>query len=217
MSLVPTLTVKKLQEALLAKAQRKRNGKPVPAIEGYEIIRQLGVGGYGAVYLARSKKDGALVAVKVMLARVAVRENARNKFLHEMKILNSLRHPNIVSLFESGAVGSAFYFVMEYCEAGDVADLIKRRGGRVPLDEAMRIMLQALDGLAHAHSKRIVHRDLKPGNMLLLGSRTNRKVKVSDFGLAKNFEQAGFSATTSMDEVVRTAVELAASTQSVEV
>jgi serine/threonine-protein kinase len=183
-------------EALLQKAQLKRNGEPVPAVEGYEIIRQLGVGGYGAVYLARRKKDGSPVAVKVMLAKVAVSEHARKKFLHEMEILKSLRHANIVSLLESGAIGSAFYFVMEYCDAGDVADLIIRRGGRVPLDEATRIMLQALDGLAYAHGKGIVHRDLKPGNLLLVGNRADRKVKISDFGLAKNFEQAGFSGMT---------------------
>ncbi|MBP9902143.1 MAG: serine/threonine protein kinase, partial [Verrucomicrobia bacterium] len=162
----------------------------------YEVLRQLGIGGNGAVYQARRKKDAALVAVKVMLARVAVSENARKKFLQEMELLKSLRHANIVSLLESGALGGAFYFVMEYCDAGDVADLISRRGGRVPLDEATGIMLQALDGLAYAHGKGIVHRDLKPGNLLLVGSRAQRKVKVSDFGLAKNFEQAGFSGMT---------------------
>jgi DNA-directed RNA polymerase subunit RPC12/RpoP len=181
---------------LLEQAQAKRNGEPVPAIEGYEILRQLGIGGNGAVYQARRKKDAALVAVKVMLAKVAVSEHARKKFLHETEILKSLRHANIVSLLEHGAIGSAFYFVMEFCDAGDLTDLISRRGGRVSLDEATGLMLQALDGLAYAHGKGIVHRDLKPGNLLLLGSRANRKVKVSDFGWAKNFEQAGFSGMT---------------------
>ncbi len=180
----------------LEKARFKRNGDPAPEIEGYEVVRQLGIGGYGAVYLARRKKDGLLVAVKVMLARVAVQESARKAFLHEMGVLKSLRHPNIISLLEHGAIGSAFYFIMEYCDAGDVADLVVRRGGRVPLPEATRIILQALDGLAYAHAKGIVHRDLKPGNLLLAGSRANRVVKVSDFGLAKNFEQAGLSGMT---------------------
>jgi len=181
---------------MLEKARLKRNGEPAPAIEGYEIVRQLGIGGYGAVYLARRKKDGLLAAVKVMLARVAVQESSRKAFLHEMGLLESLRHPNIVPLLEHGALGNAFYFVMEYCDAGDVADLITRRGGRVPLGEATAIMLQALDGLACAHRKGIVHRDLKPGNLLLAGNRANRVVKVSDFGLAKNFEQAGLSGMT---------------------
>ena len=183
-------------QGLLDKARLKRNGDPAPAIEGYEIVRQLGIGGYGAVYLARRKKDGLLVAVKVMLARVAVQESLRKAFLHEMGVLKSLRHPNIVPLVEHGALGSAFYFVMEYCDAGDVADLVVRRGGRVALAEATAIMLQALDGLAYAHAKGIVHRDLKPGNLLLAGNRANRVVKVSDFGLAKNFEQAGLSGMT---------------------
>jgi serine/threonine protein kinase len=183
-------------QGLLEKARVKRNGGPAPEIEGYEIVRQLGIGGYGAVYLARRKKNSQLVAVKVMLARVAVQETSRKAFLHEMGILKSLRHPNIVSLLEHGAIGSAFYFIMEYCDAGDVADLIGRRGGRVGLAEATAIMLQALDGLAYAHAKGIVHRDLKPGNLLLAGNRANRVAKVSDFGLAKNFEQAGLSGMT---------------------
>jgi serine/threonine-protein kinase len=183
-------------QGLLEEARVKRNGEPAPAIEGYEIVRQLGIGGYGAVYLARRKKDGLLTAVKVMLARVAVRESSRKAFLHEMEILKTLRHRNIVSLLEHGTIGSAFYFIMEYCDAGDVGDLIGRRGGRVGLAEATAIMLQALEGLAYAHAKGIVHRDLKPGNLLLAGNRANRVVKVSDFGLAKNFEQAGLSGMT---------------------
>lgn len=182
--------------AMLAKDRIKRNGHPVPTIEGYDILQQLGVGGCGAVYLARRKKDGVSVAVKVMLARVAAQEMSKKKFLKEMELLSSLRHPNIVSFFDQGSVGGAFSFVMEFCDAGSLADLMKRRGGKVPLDEAKHIMLQTLDGLAFAHAKGIVHRDLKPGNILLAGSKANRKVKVSDFGLAKNFEQAGLSGLT---------------------
>jgi serine/threonine protein kinase len=148
------------------------------------------------VYLARRKKDGVSVAVKVLLARVAVDEKTKKKFLQEMELLRSLRHPNIVSFFDQGSVGGAFYFVMEFCNAGSLADLMNRRGGKVPLDEAKNIMLQTLDGLAFAHAKGIVHRDLKPGNILLAGNKSDRKVKVSDFGLAKNFEQAGLSGLT---------------------
>jgi serine/threonine-protein kinase len=182
--------------AMLEKARVKRNGEPAPTIEGYEVLHLLGVGGSGAVYLARRKKDGVSVAVKVLLARVAVDEKTKKKFLQEMELLRSLRHPNIVSFFDQGSVGGAFYFVMEFCNAGSLADLMNRRGGKVPLDEAKNIMLQTLDGLAFAHAKGIVHRDLKPGNILLVGNKSDRKVKVSDFGLAKNFEQAGLSGLT---------------------
>ena len=182
--------------AMLEKARVKRNGEPAPTIEGYEVLHQLGVGGSGAVYLARRKKDGVSVAVKVLLARVAVDERTKKKFLQEMELLRSLRHPNIVSYFDQGSVGGAFYFVMEFCNAGSLADLMNRRGGKVPLDEAKHIMLQTLDGLAFAHAKGIVHRDLKPGNVLLSGNKSDRKVKVSDFGLAKNFEQSGMSGLT---------------------
>lgn len=182
--------------ALLAKGRVKRNGEPVPSIEGYDVVHQLGAGGCGAVYLALRKSDGLRVAVKVLLARVATQEKSKKKFLQEMELLSSLRHPNIVSFFDQGSVGGAFYFVMEFCDAGSLADLIKRRGGKVPLDEAKPIMLQALDGLAFAHARGVVHRDLKPGNILLVGRKVDRKAKVSDFGLAKSFEQAGLSGLT---------------------
>lgn len=186
----------KLLVELFRQAGRLQGGDRIPAIEGYEILKRLGKGAFGAVYLARRKTDKEQVAIKVMLAKVAVDENARNRFIREIEVVKMLHHDHVVSLFEHGSSGSGFYFVMELCEKGSVADLMVRRGGKLSLKEATPIMLQALDGLIYAHEQGIVHRDLKPQNLLLSGSFATRSAKVSDFGFAKDFEKAGFSGMT---------------------
>ena len=162
---------------------------------GYELGEMIGEGGMGAVYLARRQRDGAKVAIKVMLSKVAVDDSARAGFKREIDVTQSLRHPNIVELYENGSAGAGFYFVMEYCPRGSVDSLMERRGGTLSIDEARPIILNALEGLAFAHAKGFVHRDLKPQNILLT-SNTDGVAKIADFGLAKNFQKAGFSGMT---------------------
>lgn len=111
-------------------------------------------------------------------------------------MMKDLRHPNLVQFFEHGSAGGAFFFIMEYCETGSVTDLLRRRNGKLDLTEAAPLMLQSLEGLAFVHGKGLVHRDLKPENILLKGQRQNRIAKIGDLGLAKNFDQAGFSGMT---------------------
>lgn len=173
---------------LLLKAAKKGKA-PRLDIPGYEIEKELGRGGFGVVFRARRLSDGVPVAIKVLLPRVAVRPAEMEKFLREMTITAQLRHPNIVKLYDQGHCEGIPYFIMEYCEGGSLWDFIRQQGGKVPLETARPIMLAALEGLAHAHQQGIVHRDLKPQNILL-----DRGVaRISDFGLAKNFQQAGFS------------------------
>ena len=183
---------------LLALLAGRSPGEPPVSIPGYEVVRPLGQGGMGAVYLARRQLDRAEVAIKVMLSRVAVDPNARKAFEREIEITQSLRHPNLVDLFEHGSAGVGFYFVMEVCRGGGVEDLMRKRGGRLSLKEAAPIMLGALRGLAHAHAQGFVHRDLKPSNILLSESGL---AKIADFGMAKEFERAGFSGMTATGQV----------------
>jgi len=164
-------------------------------IAGYNLECKLGEGGMGAVYLGRNVITGETAAIKVMLAKVAVDEDSRQRFQREIEVTRQLRHTNIVLLIEQGSTGSGFYFVMEFCSGGDLDDLIERHGGRVPLSEAAPVMLNALDGLAYAHSQGCIHRDIKPQNILLAG-QFGEIAKISDFGLAKNFQQAGLSGMT---------------------
>lgn len=182
---------------MLAKAEGKAPQKDgLPVIAGYRIKRSIGVGGFGAVYLAERETDKHPVAIKVMLARVAVDEDARRKFSQEIDLLKTLQHPHIVTILDSGSAGSAFYFVMEHCRGGSVAEYMEANGGKLSPSVALPIMLQALEGLAFAHATSIVHRDLKPSNILLSGTPSHPVAKLADMGLAKNFERAGFSGNT---------------------
>ena len=182
---------------MLAKAEGNAPPKEgLPVIAGYRIKRRIGVGGFGAVYLAERETDKHPVAIKVMLARVAVDEDARRKFSQEIELLKNLQHPHIVTILDSGSAGSAFYFVMEHCRGGSVADYMEANDGKLAPSVSMPIMLQALEGLAFAHSQGVVHRDLKPPNILLSGTPAQPVAKLADMGLAKNFDKAGFSGMT---------------------
>ncbi len=191
-----------LMKLLLEHARGRGEAAP-SGIPGYELGKMLGKGGMGAVYLARRQKDGATVALKVMLSKVAVDENARREFQREIDVTRSLRHPNCVELFDHGSAASGFYFAMELCPGGSLDGLMERRGGKLSLKEAAPLMLQALEGLSFAHEKGFVHRDLKPQNILLT-AKDGGVAKVSDFGLAKNFQKAGFSGMTATGSVAGT-------------
>lgn len=179
---------------LLAKARKQTPGEF--SLPDYDVEQELGEGGMGKVYLARHKAKGHRVALKVMLSKVAVSEGARKRFLREIETTRALRHKHIVEFLDHGSAGGVFYFLLEFCEGGSVDKLMARRGGRLLLDEAGPIMVQALDGLAFAHEKGFVHRDLKPQNLLLTGADQRWTAKVADMGLAKSFTQAGFSGLT---------------------
>ena len=172
-------------------------------IPGYAVGKMIGRGGMGAVYLAKRSEDGATVALKVMLAQADVDEASRENFRREIEVTRSLRHPRIVSLIDHGSTQSTFYFAMEYCAGGSVADLQHRQPGGLPLTLSVRIALEALEGLAYAHEQGFVHRDLKPEN-LLLADDTGGAAKVTDFGLAKSFQQAGLSGMTATGAVAGT-------------
>ena len=165
-------------------------------IGGYIVEKELGRGGFGAAYLARRIKDNQRIALKVMLSQVAVDKSNLEQFLREIRNVSSLKHPNIVQIFDFGSTEGIFYFAMEWCEGGGVDRLMAQHNGKLPLQWAKPIILQSLDALAHAHAKGFVHRDLKPSNILLSFAQNNVVAKLSDFGLAKSFEKAGLSGLT---------------------
>jgi serine/threonine-protein kinase len=161
-------------------------------IGDYECGEELGKGGMGAVYAATRKNDGRKIALKIMLAQIAVDQHSRDLFMREIDVMRKLHHQNLVELYDHGSVGSIFYFAMEYCEGGSVFDLIRVRRKPLSLSEAAPIAIQCLEALSYTHSEGFVHRDVKPQNILI----KNDVAKISDFGIAKNFQNAGFSGMT---------------------
>lgn len=188
---------------VIVERPRAQEGIVSGCLDNYALGEKLGEGGMGAVYRATRNHDGVTVAVKMMLAKVAVDEHMRQMFEREIAVTDSLRHPNIVELLEHGSVENVFCFVMEYLAGGSVWDLMREGRGTLSLDEAGPIILQTLDGLSYAHAQGFVHRDLKPQNILLTSQRGGM-AKISDFGLAKSFEMAGLSGMTISGEVAGT-------------
>lgn len=182
--------------AALLKDLRVSSLSQVPELALYVIERQLGQGAFGSVYLASNRQTGEQVALKVMRAKVAVDEKMRQRFQREIEITKDLHHPNVVALREHGSLGQAFYFTMEYCTGGNLRELMKEYGGKIPLQEAIPIMRKILEGLAYLHQKGYIHRDLKPQNILIVRQGQNIYVMIGDLGLAKNFIQAGLSGMT---------------------
>ncbi len=175
-----------------AKLQKPQDLK----IPDYELIKKLGQGGMGAVYLVKNKKTGKKSALKIMLPRAEILVKNRIKFNREVVTMKSIRHPNIVEFYQDGAVGDIYYFLMEFCEGGSTDGFANSQGGRLDLPTAGRVMLDALNGLAYAHELGYVHRDLKPQNILLTSRDRNGVAKIADMGLAKDYTQAGYSGIT---------------------
>ena len=149
----------------------------------YEIISAIGAGGMGEVYRARDPKLSRDVAIKVLPEAFARDAERMARFQREAKVLASLSHPNIATIYGLEDSGSTRALVMELVEGPALADRIK--AGPIPVDEAVRIAIQIADALEYAHERGIIHRDLKPANVKVTNDDA---VKVLDFGLAKALE-----------------------------
>jgi serine/threonine protein kinase len=176
---------------------------PPSSIADFEIGPLLGRGGMGSVYKATRKADGTVVALKLMRPGVVIDTRSREVFAREVEVTASLRHPNVVALYEHGIEAETFYFALEYCAGGSLAHVMLKRDGPLEPAAAVRVTLEALEGLAYAHGQGFVHRDIKPEN-ILLDDADMKTAKLADFGLAKSFELAGLSGMTATGVVAGT-------------
>ena len=146
----------------------------------YEVLRPIGAGGMGEVFVARDPRLGRQVAIKLLPSKFAVDADTLGRFTQEARSASALNHPNIVTIHEVGADEGAPFIVMEFIDGHDLRTLISE--GPPPIREILDIAVQIADGLAAAHERGIVHRDLKPENLMIT---RDGYVKILDFGLAK--------------------------------
>lgn len=163
----------------------------------YEMLELLGEGGAGLVYKARHEDLNKIVAVKVLISQLAVKQEVLKRFKQEARVCSQLTHSNIVSVFDFGIADKGDpYLVMEFINGSTLADEIEAQG-RIEVKRCLSLFLQSCEALAYAHGKGVVHRDFKPSNMMLTTDEEGRElVKIVDFGLAKALRGEGVSAET---------------------
>lgn len=169
-----------------------------PVADGYDVLRKLGAGGMGEVYLARRTTDRLEVAIK-FLTRTDANGEADARFAREARLAYELVHPNLVKIFAIHTGGANPYIVMEYMPGGSLRNRIEEHG-QLDLLPVCRLVEQIAEALTFLESRSIVHRDLKPDNVLL--DATGR-VKLTDFGVAANIRDVG--KLTATDQFVGTA------------
>jgi len=148
----------------------------------YKILERAGAGGMGEVYRAEDTRLDRVVAVKVLPAQLAEREDLRQRFEREARAVSSLNHPHICALYDVGQHDGVHFLVMEYLEG----ETLK---GPLPLDKLQRYAVEIADALDHAHRKGFTHRDLKPANIMI----TKAGAKLLDFGLARTSQSRASS------------------------
>lgn len=155
----------------------------------YELRGEIGHGGMSRVFLATDLKLSRQVAVKVLLPELSA-TIATERFLSEIEILASLKHPNVLPLFDAGEAGRSLYYVMPYVEGESLRERV-RREHQLKLDDAMVVARDVAKALDYAHRRGIVHRDIKPANILL----ADGNAIVADFGIAKAIDASGGGTT----------------------
>ncbi|MFH1861266.1 MAG: protein kinase, partial [bacterium] len=158
-------------------------------IGDYEILEELGVGGFGSVSLVRHLKTHRLAALKLLKAPLRRNDRLLKRFRREIAIMCQLQHPYIVRLYEDGVWEENYYFVSEYLHIGNLqAYCYHRYGGRMPYPRAVYFFCQAMIGLSYFHQHGFVHRDLKPDNIFLGSGKSGELIaKVGDFGFSKRY------------------------------
>ena len=157
----------------------------------YVVLKRLGAGGMGEVYLARDLRLGRTVALKVLSADLSSDRRRMQRFRQEAKVASSLNQPNILTIFEFGEVDGLTFLATEFIDGETLRDAL--HGKRLKLPDVLDVVIQILAALDAAHEAHIVHRDIKPENVMIRGR--DQVVKVLDFGLAKVTEKRSAMAT----------------------
>jgi eukaryotic-like serine/threonine-protein kinase len=155
--------------------------------DDYELLGQLGQGGFGRVYRVRDLHLEREVALKVLHPLLTQEPAVVERFRREAQLAARLNHPNIVNIYDIAGRSGLIWYTMELIQGPSLAQLVDREGP-LPLEKALRLLREALSALAHAHGSGLVHRDIKPENMLL---EPDGSLRITDFGLALALRGAG--------------------------
>jgi eukaryotic-like serine/threonine-protein kinase len=170
-----------IKENVELKLQAQQKG--IQQLLRYKLLRRLGEGAMGAVYLAEDTAQGRKVALKVLKRQFAGNADFMKRFQREADATGRLNHPNIVRAHSVGEDQGWHFFVMEYVD-GETLDYRLKRDGFVPHAQALDILVQVTRGLEHAHALGILHRDIKPANIIMAGG----VAKILDLGLSKSLD-----------------------------
>jgi len=149
----------------------------------FEVVRLLGQGSMGEVYLGRDPRLGREVALKILSTSSAFGEEAQARFEREARAVALLNHPHVVTVFEFGEDEGLHFLVMEYVNGVELESLIQE--GKTPVPELLEVLAQVCEGLAYAHEHGVIHRDIKPANILVTQHGKRRHAKLMDFGVAQ--------------------------------
>lgn len=170
---------------------------PGDVFAGYRIIRRIGAGGMGAVYLAEHPRLPRRDALKILDPDLGMDAEFRARFEREAELAARLEHPNVVSIYDRGAEGDVLWIAMRYVDGVDAAELVRRGPAVLPAGRAVRIVAAAARGLDAAHRSGLLHRDVKPANILVsTADDGSDAVRITDFGIARSLEANASSTTT---------------------
>ena len=186
-------------------------------IKDYQLIKPLGKGSFGEVFLTQKKNSPQLLATKRIEIK-QLKDPLNKKYLqYEIDVMKQLRnHPNIIKLIDLIQTPNHFYVIMEYCNGGSLSDCLEKYGKPFPIEIIQYLMRQIVEGLKYIHSKKIIHRDIKLENILVNFKNKDDKnnfnllksdVKIIDFGLSKILGEEEFTRTAlgsplNMDPVI---------------
>ncbi|MDT4897654.1 MAG: eukaryotic-like serine/threonine-protein kinase [Acidobacteriota bacterium] len=168
----------------------------------YRIVRELGVGGMGEVYLAQDARLGRLVALKILRSFFAADDTRLRRFQREARAASALNHPNILTIYEVGEADNVHFISTEFIDGQTLRELIPQAS--LSLAEILDIIVQVASALEAAHAAGIIHRDIKPENIM---RRADRVVKILDFGIAKLTESSTSEFSSEAPTMIKTQTE----------